>query len=248
MALKFLHESCEVFLERFRREARIMARLEHPAIVRVYDLDSFRGRTYLAMEYIDGGTLALPKPGPRALVAALRRIVDALGFAHEAGVVHRDVKPENVLLDRRGRTYLGDFGLALGPGEGAPRDAARPIVGTPLTMSPEQSRAESVGPASDIFSLGATLYQKLSGRWPFRGRTVIDVLHAIQHEDPEPLCSIAPGVPRSLEGIVSKCLEKSPERRFGSMVELGSALDRALGSGSHRPARPGPRIHPEEIS
>ena len=262
VALKFLRESCGNFLARFRREARLMARLTHPAIVKIHELERFAGQTYLAMEYVDGGNLALTRLEPRALVRTLRGVVDALGFAHEHGIVHRDVKPENVLLDRRGQAFLTDFGIALDPDEGASRDVARPVVGTPLTMSPEQARGEAVSPASDVFALGVTLYRQLTHEWPFRGRTVADVLHAIGHQAPRPPREVEPAVPRALEAIVLRCLEKERARRFGSMAELGRALDRflarrsvftrasALLRGRRRPQpnHPGPRIHPEEIS
>ncbi len=262
VAIKFLRESCSTFLGRFQKEARVMARLAHPSIVKVHELDLFEGRTYLSMEYVDGGSLALARLEPRALAQTLRGVVDALAHAHAHGIVHRDVKPENVLLDRRGRAFLSDFGLALEPHEGLPRHEARPLAGTPLTMAPEQARGETVTPASDQFSLGATLYRLLTGEWPFRGRTVDDVLHAIRSEPARPPRGLDPRIPRSLEAIVMRCLEKDPARRFASMAELGAALDRFLSRRSfrarpaelfgawrrRRAARPGPRIHPEELS
>ncbi len=276
VALKFLSESCPAFLERFRREARLMARLSHAAVVRVHEFDLIDGRAYLAMDYLDGGNLAHARLEPRALALLLRRIVDALGHAHALGVIHRDIKPENVLLDRRGRGYLGDFGLALGSEEGRGRSAgeavhARTILGTPLTMSPEQALGAEVGPPSDVFSLGVTLYRQLTGEWPFRGRTVADVLHAIQHEAPRPPRSLEPQVPRELERIVLRSLEKDQERRFRSMAELGAALDRFLDRRTffarvrarivgltqreltqrgltQRGGHASPRIHPEDFS
>ena len=191
----------------------------------------------------------------------LRPIADALHHAHLSGVVHRDVKPENILLHRGGRAVLVDFGLALDPDEGKIRCAARPVVGTPLTMSPEQARGELVGPASDQFSLGTTLYHKLTGTWPFRGRTVPDVLRAIQLDAPLDPRRSNPGIPGPLSEVVLRCLEKDAAARFASMEELGSALDRALRPRVRllRPPRTrrrraisaaarGPRIHPEEIS
>jgi len=268
VAIKLLREGCCVFLARLRREARLMARLVHPAIVKVHELDELAGRTYLAMEYIDGGNLALARLEPRALARTLRPVVDALALAHARGIVHRDVKPENVLLDRAGRAYLTDFGLAFDPDEGPlPGAPARPVAGTPLTMSPEQAAGVAVSPASDVFSLGSTLYRTLTGEWPFRGRTVSDVLHAILNHGARDPRALAPTIPRPLAAIVLRCLEKRPERRFGSMLELGDALDRFLAPRSvlaragrlfldrsdwgerreHSRFR-GPRIHPEEIS
>ena len=264
VALKVLLTQCSDYLERLRSEARLLARLEHPAIVRVHDLDVHDGRLFLAMEYVPGGSLALARLEPEPLVRSVRGIVEALAHAHRQGVVHRDIKPENILLfgeksrvaSGRSPAQLSDFGLALGPKEGS-EALRRAIVGTPLTMSPEQVRGEAPGPATDQFSFGTTLYRKLTGRWPFPGRSVDDVFDAIQERDPEPLN----GTPRRLGGIVLRTLEKDPADRFGSMEELGRALDRFLlsrslfsfarnpfrrSSDSAEPRRP--RIHPEDLS
>ncbi len=258
VALKLLRDPGPWFLERFRREARVLARLAHPSIVAVHEFDLFAGRAYLAMDYVDGGNLARARLEPRALVRALRGVVDALEHAHRLGVVHRDVKPENLLLDRRGRAFLCDFGVAQ---EGSGRRCAA-VGGTPLTMSPEQTRGERVGLASDLFSLGATLYRQLTGAWPFRGRTLADVLFAIQHEDPPAPRVLAPDLPVALERIVLRCLVKEPDGRFPSMAVLASELDRFLAprsllarflpelAGRSRRAqlpRPQHRIHPEEL-
>ena len=271
VAIKVLRTDCSDFLARLKREARLLARLDHPAIVRVHDLDVHRGRLYLAMEYAPGGNLALARLAPERLVRTIRGVVDALAHAHEQGIVHRDVKPENVLLtSRNGReagarapAMLSDFGLAAGPREGSPT-LRRPIVGTPLTMSPEQANGEAVCPASDAFSLGVTLYRQLTGRWPFRGRNVVDVLEAIRTQ-PTPPMGVAQAtgapVPRPLERIVQRALAKDPRDRFESMEELGRALDRFLRPPSffalsgwlrHRRVAPAaaphanrPRIHPE---
>jgi len=259
VALKLLRDPGPWFLERFRREARVLARLAHPSIVAVHEFDVFAGRAYLAMDYVDGGSLARARLEPRVLVRALRGVVDALEHAHALGVVHRDVKPENVLLDRRGRAFLADFGVAV---EARARHASAPVGGTPLTMSPEQARGERVGPASDLFSLGATLYRQLTGAWPFRGRTLADVLFAIQHEEPSAPRALAPHVPAALERVVLRCLEKDPAARFASMAALGQELDRFLAqrsffarlfsplAGRSRRAastQPRHRIHPEEL-
>src|SRR5262245_18892136 len=167
VALKILRDPGPWFFERLRHEARVLSRLAHPSIVAVHEFDLFAGRAYLAMDYVDGGSLARARLEPRELVRTLRGVVDALEHAHRLGVVHRDVKPENVLLDRRARAFLADFGVAV---EASARHACAPVGGTPLTMSPEQARGERVGPASDLFSLGVTLYRQLTGEWPFRGR------------------------------------------------------------------------------
>ncbi len=258
VALKFLRESCPVFLERFEREARLLARLVHPSIVRVHEFDRFAGRPYLAMDYVRGGNLAQARLDPRELARSLRDVGDALGLAHSRGVVHRDVKPENVLLDGRGRAQLADFGLALERWESR---SGRPVAGSLWSMSPEQVRGEHVGPASDVFSLGSTLYRKLTGAWPFRGRSVGDVIQAIQEDAPVPPRELVSGVPRALEAIALGCLAKDPERRPG-IGEVGDGLGRflerrtlyarvtrILGPNARERAVPrGPRIHPEEFS
>ena len=225
VALKFLRESCGQFLERFEREARLMARLRHPSIVRLHAFERGPGRPFLVLEYVRGGSLALARLEPLALTRTLRGVACALGHAHANGIVHRDVKPENVLLDGRGRALLTDFGLALEPGEGLSRPA---IAGTLLAMSPEQVRGDALGPASDQFSLGVTFYRALTGEWPHRGRTVADVMHAIEHEPVVPPRVHDPAVPAVLERFVLRCLEKSPRQRFASMDELGTELDRVL--------------------
>jgi serine/threonine-protein kinase len=226
VALKLLREGCPAFQQRLRHEARVMARLAHPAIVPVY---AFEGgeRPCIVMQYMAGGSLALARHEPRALVRTLRGVVDALAFAHEHGIVHRDVKPENVLLEREGEARIGDFGLALEPRDHAGRTHL-PVAGTLLAMSPEQVRGERVGPPSDQFSLGVTLYRQLTGEWPFRGRSVADVIAAIEREAPVPPRVLAGAVPRPLERIVLRCLAKDPARRFASMRELGAELDRFL--------------------
>ena len=258
VALKFLNAKAPELFERFRREARRMARLQHPSIVAVHEFDVHAGRAYLALDYVDGGNLAGARFEPRELVRVLRPIVSALEHAHELGIVHRDIKPENVLLDRRARAYLCDFGLALDPED----DGLAPLVaGTPLSMSPEQTRGETPRAASDVFSLGVTLYRQLTHEWPFRGRTLADLLHAIRHATPRPPRALEPAIPRALETIVLRCLAKETAQRFGSMGELGRALDRFLERRSFlaflRGPRPSPRqrstfetprIHPEDDS
>ena len=261
VAIKVLHTQCRHYLDRLRQEARWLARLEHPSIVRVHELDVHDHRLFLSMDYQRGGNLALARLDPHQLVRALRGVVDALAHAHAQGIVHRDVKPENVLLASAypgGIGMLSDFGLACGPGEG---NAAlrRPIIGTPLTMSPEQTQGETVGPLSDVFSLGVTLYRKLTERWPFPGRTVDDVFQAIRSAEPQPLVGARGDVPRRLQSIVLKALRKEPRDRFASMDELGEALDRFLEGprllsftrafrSRTKPdaSSPGPHIHPED--
>ena len=224
VALKFLRETCALFLERFRREARLMAELRHPAVVPLHAFED-GPRPFLVLEYVRGGNLAQTRLEPLALAHTLRPVVAALAHAHAHGIVHRDVKPENVLLDGRGRAFLTDFGLALERGEGLTRPA---VAGTLQVMSPEQVRGAALGPATDQFSLGVTFYRGLTGEWPHRGRSVADVMQAIEHATPLPPRTLAAGIPAELERIVLRCLAKDPGARFASMEALGAALDRAL--------------------
>jgi serine/threonine-protein kinase len=268
-ALKFLREGCPLFLERFEREARLLARLVHPAIVRLHALERCGGRPILAMAYAPGGNLAQARLAPDALAPVLHDVASALACAHAAGVVHRDVKPENVLLDGRGRAQLADFGLALEPEESR---SARPIAGSLASMSPEQVRGEHVGPASDVFSFGTLLYRQLTGAWPFAGRSVADVVLAIQEHAPVPPSERVNDVPRALERLALACLAKDPHARPASAAleaELGrdargphgpqdtvrpSLSARVARLVGRRPSHPashgprGPRIHPEEWS
>lgn len=223
LAVKLLHANGRADLDRFLREARLMARLEDPAIVRVFEMDEHEGRTYIAMEYVDGGNLERARLAPRALVGTVRPLVDALAHAHALGVVHRDIKPENILLDHGGRAYLTDFGLA--------RDALAPevgdegILGTPLTMSPEQIRGGAADRRSDVFSLGVTLYRALTRRWPFQGQDLSALLDAVLHADPAPLQEHDASISASLASIVLRCVEKEPACRYQGMEELGRELD-----------------------
>jgi tetratricopeptide (TPR) repeat protein len=221
-------------LARFRREALTLARLDHPHIVRVVDVGETAGRHWLAMELVDGCSLAEHLEtlraagkdhgaGMRTLVEGLANIADALQHAHEAGVLHRDVKPSNILLRRDGRMLLSDFGLA--------RDDAAPsvtlagtAVGTPNYMSPEQVVAARIGPTSDVFSLGASLYECLTLQPPFRGGCTELVLRAILDHDPPDPRRLRSGLPADLAAIALKALEKDPARRYPTAAAMAQDL------------------------
>jgi len=214
-------------LARFQREARTLARLDHPHVVRVLDVGETEGRFWLAMEFVDGESLEqrllrLQTTGGhsgtsrRVLVEAIASIGDALQHVHEAGILHRDVKPSNILLDRSERARLSDFGLA--------RDTEAPamtqvgiVAGTPHYMSPEHlAGGDALGPQSDVFSLGATLYECLLLRRAFAGDSTAAVLRAIVAYEPLAPRRVDPTVPRELAAIVLKALEKDPARRYAS--------------------------------
>ena len=217
------------FVERFRREAQAAARLNHPNIIAVYDRGEADGRPYIAMEYLQGRTLKQviqaegPLPPERAIAVAMQ-VLAGLRYAHEHGVVHRDVKPHNVLVGDDGRIKVTDFGIAHA---GDPQmTEVGSIVGTAQYLSPEQARGRSVGPQTDIYSLGVVLYEMLAGRVPFEGDSSVAI--AMQHVSDQPplLRSLVPDVPESLALVVAHAMLKDPAQRYGSADEFAADLDR----------------------
>ncbi len=207
VALKLLSGDDDQDRRRFLREAQTAASLSHPNIAAVYDV----GDNYIAMQLIDGETL---KAGPDA-VRHVRDAVRAVAFAHSKGIVHRDLKPANIMVERppvirdsrfETRVFVMDFGLARQIRPGSSLTASGALLGTPAYMSPEQARGERGDDRSDIWSLGATLHELASGRPPFEGSDIIEVLVRISEDEPPPL-------PGDLGAIIAKCLEKDPARR-----------------------------------
>jgi serine/threonine protein kinase len=265
-------------LARFRTEAAVIARLQHPNIVQIYDVGEAAGRPYFALEFVAGGSLAqhlhgAPQPmRPAAqMVETLARAVHA---AHANGVVHRDLKPANILLSGSGvgsgewskdptaathhspltthQPKIADFGVARcadGDGEApAHRDptATGEILGTPSYMAPEQAMVprQPVGPAADVYALGAILYELLTGRPPFRGETPLETVLQVLHTEPVSVTSLQPNVPRDLETICLKCLQKESHKRYGSALELAEDIQRFLRDEPirARPVRPVERL------
>jgi tetratricopeptide (TPR) repeat protein/predicted Ser/Thr protein kinase len=233
MILSGVHASPKV-RERFRIEAEAVARLQHPNIVQIYEVGEHDGQPFLTLELVAGGNLAhkvagAPRP-PRLAAELAETLARAMHHAHQHGIVHRDLKPANVLLTGEGVLKITDFGLAklLDSSSGATPTEA--FVGTPSYMAPEQARGEAkhIGPAADIYALGAILYELLTGRPPFQAATLLDTLEQVRTQEPMPPSRLQHQVPRDLETICLKCLEKEPARRYASAVDLADDLRRFL--------------------
>ncbi|GAB4418929.1 MAG: hypothetical protein Kow00106_15050 [Anaerolineae bacterium] len=219
-------------LDRFKREASIVARLEHRAIVPVHDYGEYQGIPYLVMRYMEGGSVddmlaAGPIPPERTLQIALQ-IAPALDYAHRQGVLHRDLKPSNILLDANGDAYLTDFGIARLMGRNAEPLTTTGVVGTPSYMSPEQAQGHELDGRSDVYALGVVLFEMLTGVRPFEGETPYSV--AVKHvtEPPPSPCAINPALSRAVENVLFKALEKKPENRHQTAMALAEALKHAI--------------------
>jgi WD40 repeat protein/tRNA A-37 threonylcarbamoyl transferase component Bud32 len=230
-------------LERFRREAEAVARLQHPNIVQIYEVGEHDGQPYLALELAEGGGLDRQlRRGPLASSSAatlVKTLAGAVAHAHEHRIIHRDLKPANVLLAADGNPKVTDFGLAKQLDSPAGQTQSGAILGTPSYMAPEQAAGKTrlVGPATDIYALGAILYETLTGRPPFLAETALDTLQQVLVQEALPPRRLQPKVPRDLETVCLKCLEKSPARRYGSARDLADDLGRFL-AGEPVRARP----------
>jgi predicted Ser/Thr protein kinase len=231
-------------LERFRNEARAIAQLRHPNVVQVYHVGEHGGTPFFVLELVEGGSLAQAlRDGPwepRRAAALVEKLARATHAVHGKGIVHRDLKPGNVLLDPHGEPKIADFGLAKRLEEGgAGRTASNAALGTPSYMAPEQTggRKRDVGPRTDVYALGAILYELLTGRPPFQADTPLDTLLQVVSEEPVPPRRLAPGVPPDLETICLKCLAKKVEDRYPDAAALAEDL-RRFGEGEPVAARP----------
>jgi serine/threonine protein kinase len=234
---------------RFRAEAEAIARLQHPNIVQVFEVGEHRGLPYFAMELVDGTTLATEVGGrlasPRQAAEQVATLAQAVEHAHQRGVVHRDLKPANVLVTPDGALKITDFGLAKRLDREAAQTQSGALLGTPSYMAPEQAggRSKAVGPATDVYALGAILYELLTSSPPFRAETALDTLMQVMSEAVVPPARLRPDCPRALEAICLKCLRKKPAERYASAAALEEDLRRFL-RGKCAGARPTGRRAP----
>ncbi len=227
VALKFLRGDAAEDLARFRREARLAATLSHPGIVQVYETGEHEACPFIAMQLIAGPPIGLTHPTPQESARIIRDAARAIAFAHAHGVLHRDLKPQNLLIDGDGRVFVTDFGLARPIAAGhSSLTASGMVLGTPAYLSPEQARGDASDARTDVHGLGATLYFLLGGRAPFQGRDLMETLALAAGAPAPPLRGIAPGLDSNLDAIVERCLEMEAARRYATAADLADDLDR----------------------
>jgi tetratricopeptide (TPR) repeat protein len=231
VALKLLKLRTELEIEQFENEARLVAGLRHPNIISVHELGVLGKQPYFSMDFIEGKTLRdlLNEKGRIPVEEAFRiaaEVADALAYAHSHGIIHRDMKLENVFVDTQDRIYVGDFGIAKEVKGATGQVTSSRVVGTPHYMSPEQANGRKLDARSDIWALGVMLYEMLCGTCPFVGRSTVDIFKKIWFAEPVSLRKLNQRVDRDANTIVAKCLEKEPDRRYGSAAELKKDIER----------------------
>jgi tetratricopeptide (TPR) repeat protein len=219
---------------RFRLEAEAVARLRHPNIVQIYEVGEYQGRPFCCLEFVEGGGLdrhlgGAPQP-VRAAAGLLETLARAMHAAHQEGIVHRDLKPGNILISAGGVPKISDFGLAKQLDDDSWKTTSGVIMGTPSYMAPEQAAGQNkeVGPLTDVYALGTILYELLTGRPPFRAETMLETLDQVRTQEPVPPRRLQPKVPRDLETICLKCLQKEAAKRYASALDLAEDVGRFL--------------------
>ncbi len=249
----FMHEP--TFMQRFEREVKVIAELQHPRVLPVYDYGQIEGRPFIVMAYMSGGTLSdRIQKGPLSLEESVRimeQIAEGLDHAHRKGIIHRDFKPSNVLLDDHGNAYLSDFGIAK-VSESTVQLTGSGVVGTPAYMAPEMASYAQVTPAVDIYAMGVTLYQMLTGTLPFKGETPLSVMMAHASEPVPDVRVVRPDVPESIAEVVKRALAKNPQDRYVTAGQMAKALEAAVAGieperatqvpASQRPTQPMPAV------
>ncbi len=238
VALKFIRGGDEQMTHRFMQEARAQSRLDHPNICHVYEVGEVAGKAYIAMQLVDGDPLEKAQSSLSLMtkVSVMRDVSLAMHHAHEKGVIHRDLKPSNIMIEQRPDgsvlPVVMDFGLAREAGDGKGLTESGAVMGTPAFMSPEQARGEArhLDRRSDVYSLGATLFDVLTGHAPFESETVVDVILSVMNEEAPLLRTLAPALPEALEVICARCLTKDKEQRYPSALALAEDLSRFLNS------------------
>jgi serine/threonine protein kinase len=230
-------------VQRFHNEAEAAANLHHSGLVAIHEVGEHEGQHYFSMEYVDGQTLAEivrenPLPAKKA-AQYVRAVAEAIDHAHQQGILHRDLKPSNVLIDAEDQPRITDFGLAKNLERDSTLTATGAVLGTPSYMPPEQAlgNTSEIGPTSDVYALGAILYELFTGRPPFRAATVAETLRQVVEDQPVSPRLLERKIPRDLETICLKCLRKDRTRRYETAEELAADLDRCL-SGLPIKARP----------
>ena len=237
VALKMLLRgqlASEADAARFRQEAESVARLDHPGIVPVYEFGELDGRPFFSMKYVEGETLQQllqngPLP-PQYTARILAAVARAVHYAHERGVLHRDLKPSNILIDRHGNPHVTDFGLARRTTDAASLTKSGAVLGTPAYMAPEQAAGNrgDVGPSSDVYGMGTILYQSLTGRPPFQAASPVDVVLMVLEQEPLPPRILNPKAERDLSMVALRCLQKPPDLRYDTAMELAEDLEAFL--------------------